>query len=85
MIECERAHAGKRDEAYKHPDRTGNKRLAATIVLNQVQADEGDAKIDTIENHLCDVRVVDADTVEDRGSVVEELQRRGQHIHAGKA
>lgn len=63
---------GKDHEADEHPKRAGDERLAASVVLHDVETDEGGAKIDGVENDLRD-EGVDVDGGEDGGSVVEEV------------
>jgi hypothetical protein len=82
LVQGERSNRGKYHEADKHPDRSGDERLATTVMLDKIEADEGDAEIDSVENHLGDVRVVDPDRSEDCGSVVEELDTC--QIHSAK-
>jgi hypothetical protein len=71
-VEHEVAHRGEDHEADKHPDGAADERLAAAVVLDQVQSDKSDGKVDGVEDNLRHVRV-DLHRLEDRGAVVEEV------------
>jgi hypothetical protein len=62
---------GKYEEHHAHPDRANNERLPAAVVLNDVQAIECGAEVDTIQNHLGYKGVVNACGAKDDGAVVE--------------
>ena len=64
-------HAGEDEETHGHPDGAEDKRLAAAKVLHVVQADEGYAEIDAVQDHLRDEGVVDSGCLEDDRAVVE--------------
>lgn len=76
-IKHEMTNGGEDQEANEHPNGTGNERLATTKVLNHVQTNEGDTKVDTVENDLSDKRV-DLHRLEDGGTVVEEVVGTGK-------
>ena len=44
-------------------------------MFDEIEADEGDAEVDAVEDHLGDEGVGDADGLEDCGAVVEKLHR----------
>lgn len=69
---------GEDQEAHKHPHGPGYERLATTVVLDQIQTDEGDTEVDTVEDHLCHVAVVDAHATENGGTIVEKVVGAGQ-------
>lgn len=67
------AHAREDEETHGHPDGAEDEGFAAPEVLDVVQADEGDAEVDAVEDHLRDEGVVDAGCFEDDGAVVEAV------------
>ena len=74
---------GEDQEAHGHPERTEDKTLAATEMLNEVETKESRSDVDTTENHGSDERVLDADTGENGRTVVEEVVGTGkllQHL-----
>lgn len=54
----------KDQEAYNHPSATSHQRLTTTVVLDDIETEEGATKVDAVENHLSDKRL-DLDTFED--------------------
>lgn len=56
------------------PSASNDQRLAATIVLDNVEAIERRAKVDTVQDHLCHKGVVDASALKDDSSVVEDCR-----------
>lgn len=67
------ANRGKDEEAYEHPDAACDQGLAATVVLDNVETDECNDKVDSVEDDLCDV-TVDLDRLEDGGTVVTVIE-----------
>lgn len=53
-IESVVADGCKDQEAYNHPSATSHQRLTTTIVLNDIETEEGATKVDAVENHLSD-------------------------------
>lgn len=51
-------------------------------MLDQVETDEGNAKIDAVQDHLGHVRVVDSDALKDGGAVIEELDAKSAKCKA---
>lgn len=71
-VKHEMANRCKDHKADKHPDGAGNERLATAKMLNHVQTNKGDAKVDTVKDDLGN-KGVDLHRLEDGGSVVEEV------------
>lgn len=74
---------GEDQEAHGHPERTKDKALAATEMLNEVETEESRSDVDTTENHGGDERVLDTHTGENGGTIVEEVVGTGkllQHL-----
>lgn len=67
------AHGGEDHEAHEHPDATRYKRLASTEVLNGVQAAKCCAKVYSTQNHLSDIHIADAGSVENHGALIWRL------------
>lgn len=65
-------------EANEHPGGTDHETIAASIVLNNIQARQGHTEVDSAKNDLGDERVAQTDTLEDAGSVVEDEVGTGQ-------
>lgn len=68
------ADAGENQETHRHPDGAEDEGFAAPEVLDVVEADEGDAEVDAVEDHLRDEGVVDARGLEDYGAVIEAAE-----------
>lgn len=64
---------GEDEEHHAHPYGANDEGLATAVVLDNIQSIESTAKVDTVQNHLSHVTVVDAGGLEDDRSVVEEL------------
>lgn len=64
------AHTGKDEKHHEHPCTANNQRLAAAVVLDNVETVERCSEVDAIQNHLSDEGIIDAGTLEDNGSVV---------------
>ena len=77
-VEREVSDRGEDQEADEHPGGPCDEGLAAAVVLDDVEAVERSAKVDTIQNHLCDEAVVDAGGLEDDRPVVEEVIGAGE-------
>lgn len=56
LVQTEMTNRAEDQKAHHHPSTTAHERLASTKVLNNVQAEEGAGKIDTVQNHLSDER-----------------------------
>jgi len=65
-------------EANEHPGGTDHKTVAASIVLNNVQARQGHTEVDSAKDNLGNERVAQTDTLEDASSVVEDEVGTGQ-------
>lgn len=59
-------------EADEHPDGTTNQRLATTIVLDNVETDDGNTKVDASQDHLSHVTVVKTGRCKNGVAVVED-------------
>lgn len=71
------ADRGEDQEAAEHPNGTANERLATTKVLDHVQTNKGDGKVDGVEDDLGD-EGVDLHRFEDGRAVVEEVVGAGK-------
>ncbi|PNY27449.1 hypothetical protein TCAP_02624 [Tolypocladium capitatum] len=89
-VELEVADGREDDQTDEHPRRARHERLAPPVVLDQVQAYEGDKEVDGVEDDLRD-EAVDLHRAEDGRPVVEEVRdperdpirhpRRPPHAH----
>lgn len=64
------ADGGEDHEADEHPDTARYERLASTKVLNGIQTAKCGAKVHSTQNHLRDVHIADAGSVEDHGALI---------------
>ena len=64
--------SGPDHEADEHPSSTVHQTLAATVVLDNVETGKGHTEVDGTEDDGGDVRVAQADALEDASSVVED-------------
>ena len=72
-VEHKVSDGGEDHKADEHQGSTSNEGLAATKVLNNVETTKGGSKVDSSENDLSDERVGDTGTLEDGGTIVEEV------------
>lgn len=72
-VECKVSHRCKNHEAYKHPCSTIYEGLSAAEVFNDIQTYESGSYIDTSQNHLCNVRIVNPRALEYDSPVVKEV------------
>lgn len=56
LVEDEVAHGGKDHEAHEHPKTAKDQALATTKVLDEVETNECNAKVDTVQDQLRDER-----------------------------
>lgn len=78
LVERVVSNCCKNHEADEHPDSTSDQRLAATKMLNNVETDNGNTKVDTGHNHLSDVAVVQSSRRENGVAVVEDEVGTGE-------
>lgn len=72
LVERVVSDSSKDHEANEHPEATSNQRLAATKVLDNVETNDGNTKVDTSQDHLSNVAVVKASGGENGVAVVED-------------
>jgi hypothetical protein len=64
-------------EADEHPSTSRNKRLAPTVVLNDIQTNKRNQKVNRVQNYLRLV-AVDRHRLKDGSAVVKEVVRTGK-------
>lgn len=78
LVERVVSDGSKNHKADEHPDATSNQRLAATKVLDNVETNDGNTKVDTGHNHLGDVAVVQTSRRENGVAIVENEVGTGE-------
>lgn len=78
LVERVVTDSSKNHKADEHPDGTSNQRFATSKVLDNVETDDGNAKVDTSHNHLGHVAVVETSGSEDGVAVVEDEVGTGE-------
>lgn len=69
-IAGEMTHGGEDRKADKRSDATCYARLASIKVFNGIQAAKCGAKVHSTQNHLSDVHIADAGSIEDYGALI---------------
>ena len=65
------AHRCENQEAHKHPQASDDERRSSSKLLYHIKSRDGHAKVDTTQDHGCNIRVLDTDRLEDGGAIVE--------------
>jgi hypothetical protein len=83
-IKREMANTRENHEADKHPYSSKYEGFPTTEVFDDVQSYEGRSKVDSTQNHLCDIRIIDSRTLEDDSAVVKEVVGAGKLLQSLK-